>query len=283
MIPRLVTALIFLFCGTMTALLVRSVLYPQGTGLAEVPPQVAFDLFAARKEGSALDIWQGNTIIGRAEVTPNGPVSRPERGEADVAVRLNIVIRPPQTLLGSEYIKLQAAVRLHANGELDDLELDFSLPGSLPPFNLSVRHPAGQTSPTLILTRGTTVLFSAESGKAPEGLMAIMIDNILRSAGIPLDALQSKATESNGHGSVRAGWFEAGDTRHDGYIFSNGGDSSTRFHLFMENTGELVRLDTPLTGDNELGLRLLAESLRPASAGVPVLDEFAPFKLRKQL
>ena len=282
MIPRLATVFIFLFCGTMTTLLVRSVLYPLGTGLAEVPPQVAFDLFAVRKEGSVLDIWQGKTIIGRAEVTPNGPVNRPQHGQAEVAVRINVVIRPPQTLLGSEYIKLQAAVRLHANGELDDLELNLSLPGSLPPLNLAVRHPAGQAAPSLNLTRGETVLFSAESGKAPEGLMAIMIDNLLRSAGIPLDTLQAKAADSGEHGSVRAGWFDAGDTRHDGYIFSNGGDSTTRFILFMTNTGEMVRLDTPLTGDNELGLRLLAESLRPASAVVPVLDEFAPFKLRKQ-
>ncbi|HEX2748450.1 MAG TPA: hypothetical protein VHM91_10660, partial [Verrucomicrobiales bacterium] len=60
MSPRLISAIIFLFCGTMTALLVRSVLFPENSGLADVAPNVPFDLFVARTEGSSLDIWEAN-------------------------------------------------------------------------------------------------------------------------------------------------------------------------------------------------------------------------------
>jgi hypothetical protein len=100
-----------------------------------------------------------------------------------------------------------------------------------------------------------------------------VVDTMLRSTGLPLESLRSKAEAAQASATVRAGYFEAGGSRHDGYIFTAGDESAPQLVLYMANTGEILRLDTPFTGDNQLGLRFLAESLRPSGTPVPVLDE----------
>jgi hypothetical protein len=274
MIPRLITVVIFLFCGTMTTLLVRSVIFPEGSGLAKVSPRVAFDYFAARSEGSNLDVWEGNHITGSCQITPHGAVSRPEDGTDSVKVSLSILIRLPQAILNSETIKLTGDAILHSDGRVDDLDLEMYLPGSLPRVSLAISQPAGKASPSLTLKRANEVLFSTEGGNEQDGLMAMMVENMLKGTGLSLDALTETADAAEESVEVRTGYFEAGGTRRDGFLLSSGGDPATRFDLYMENTGEVLRIDTPLTGENQLGLRFLAESLRPPGTPDPNLDEF---------
>lgn len=273
MIPRLVTAFIFIFCGVMTALLIRSVLNPRGTGLAEVSPQAAFDLFAAHSTGTDLDIWESNSIIGKCDITPTGPVIRESREHSRVKVRLNLLVRLQQPFMEAQAIKLTGeGVQIHSSGAVDDIHLDLTLVGSRPEITLAIRQPAGQEWPSLKLSRGREALLALTPGEEPEGLMAAVVDTMLKSTGLPLDALRSKAKSAAASTTVRAGYFEAGGSRHDGYILAAGDDTAPGMDLYMANTGEILRIDTPFTGGNQLGLRFLAESLRPADAAVPMLD-----------
>lgn len=82
----LITAFIFLFCGTMTTLLVRSVLIPEESRLSEVAPNIPFDLFASRSEGSGMDVWEGSRIAGHVQFTPlnGGPVPGERRDQVTV-------------------------------------------------------------------------------------------------------------------------------------------------------------------------------------------------------
>jgi hypothetical protein len=278
MIPRLITVFIFVFCGTMTTLLVRSVLYPRGTGLAKVSPQAAFDFFAARSEGSNLDVWEGNHITGSAQITPHGSIMRPKEGTASVKVNISVLIRLPQPILNSETIKLAGDAILHSDGRLDDLDLELYLPGSLPRVSLIINQPAGKPFPSLTLKQANTVLFSNEPGKEQSGPMALMVETMLKGTGLSMDALHESKAESPAE--VRTGYFDAGGSKHDGFLLTNGEDSSSRFDLYMANTGEVLRIDTPLTGDNELGLRFLAENLRPPDTPDPNLDEYRDLKKR---
>ena len=279
MIPRLVTAFIFIFCGIMTTLLVRSVLYPKGSDLAKVSPQAAFDCFASRGVPSNLDVWDGNKITGSCQITPYASTSRPPEGTAFIRVNVTILIRLGEPLLNSKILKLTGDANLHSNGRLDDLKLELALPGSLPRVTLTIQQPVGQPSPSLILKRASEVLYSNEPGREQDGLMSLMVENMLKGAGLSLDALNAPAEKSDTAAEVRSGYFDAGGSKHDGFLLTNGGDASTRFDLYMANTGEVLRIDTPLTGEQELGLRFLAENLRPPGTPEPEIGEYDDFHL----
>lgn len=275
MIPRLITALIFVFCGVMTTLLVRSVMYPKNSGLAVVSPRIAFDHFASRNGGSDLDVWEGNNIIGSCQIRPDGSVMAIGDGTAAVKVNITVLIRLQQPILESQTIKLTGDLMLHSNGELDDLELELSLPGSLPRVSLAIEQPAGQASPSLTLKRAKEVIYSNAPGTKQDGFMALMVENMLKSSGLSLETLGESSDRKEQHApEVRTGLFESGGETIDGFLLTNGADAATNFDLYMDKTGEILRIDTPLTGENQLGLRFLAESRRPAGVAMPDLDEF---------
>lgn len=273
MMPRLATALIFLFCGTMTVLLVRSVFWPENSGLAKIQPEVVFDHFAARSESSRLDILEGKYIIGQCEITPYGPILRPPAGPPGIQVRLAALIRLSRPIADCSLLKLTGGALLLADGSLDQLGLELSLPDSTPRLALKVKPVKDQPLPLIQLTRGSEIIFSTVRGKA-DALTGLLTDSLLQSAGLSLDGLEKQHAAVAATATARAGYFTAGDERHDGFILS-GGDDATRFTLYLSNTGQIMRLDTPLTGENQLGLRLLAESLRPPGTPLPDLDEHA--------
>jgi len=262
MTARLATVLIFLFCGTMTVLLVRSVLYPEESRLAEVAAQVPFDLFAARTEGSNLDIWEGNRITGKCEIVPHNAASGPRARHESVEVRLEIVLQLRHTFMGSDLLDVSGSAVIHTDGSLSDYDLDISLLNSIPSITLSITQPADQKWPALKLMRGNAVLFESSAGKLLEGKEGIA-SGMLLALGIPPEALSGKQTENEAPSSVRAGHIEAGGQTFDGYLFTSGADEETKFRLYLSNTGEILRIKTPL------GLEMLAESLRPTGVEVP--------------
>ena len=281
MIPRLITVLIFLFCGTMTTLLVRSVLYPQGTGLAIVEPRLAFDHFVQKTEGSTLDIWDGNNIIGSCYIRPAESVMKFPNGTSGIKVQFTLTVRPGTPILNSSTIRLTGSAILHSDGELDRLDLELTLPGSRPQLTLSVKHPDADKPPVITLKQGPEdVLYTNAPGSPEDTARALLVESMLKSAGVPMSSLTDTSNTAKSEPEVRAGWFEAGGKRCDGFILTNGGDESSRFDLYMENTGEIMRIETPLSGSNRLGLRMLSESRRPAGAVVPDLDEYRDLKLQ---
>lgn len=272
MMPRLATAFIFLFCGTMTVLLVRSVFFPEHSGQAKIPPEVVFDHFAARQDGSLLDIWEGNRLTGKCEIIPYGVISRPPGKPPRINVRLSALIQLSQPILDCRLLKLTGEAILLADGTLERPDLELSLPASTPRLALRVQPVKDQPLPLIKLTRGDAIVFSTGGGKN-DPFTALLTENLLKSAGLSLESFEQQRAGAEATATARAGYFEAGGQRHDGFILS-GGDDSTRFSLYIANTGEIMRLDTPLTGENQLGLRLLAQSLRPAGTEAPPLDEF---------
>lgn len=281
MIPRLVTALIFLFCGVMTALLIRSVLNPLGTGLSEVSPGTAFDRFGTRGGPSYLDVWEGKRIIGKCEINPIGSIVRTDRDHASVKVRLSLLLLLSQPIMEAGAIKLEGDLQFHSDGGMSDLNLQFSLRGSQPAIVLHIRQPADEARPSFELTRGGgEVLLRIKPGEASGGDMATFVDTLLKSTGLPLDTLAGESGSAESKATVYAGHFQAGGSSHDGYILASGDDPATRLVLYMANTGEILRIDTPLTGRDQRGLRFEAESLCPSETTRPNFDETRFYKPR---
>jgi hypothetical protein len=270
MISRLATILIFLFCGTMTALLVRSVLHPGASRFSAVAPEVPFNYFAARVEGSHLDIWDANRIIGSCELTPHSGEPGPGSRRDKVKVRMEVTVNA-----GQQLIDASGHTVLHSSGELTDFSLDLSLPRSRPVIKLAIRQKDGRHWPALTLTRGGELLFQSDGETGAGGVHSAMVDLMLKSTGLSLEALAAKESGEATSASARAGHFEAGGQTFDGYLLTGSGGDDSGFRLYLSNTGEILRIDTPLTGDNGLGLRMLSASLRPAGAKPPDLNKYA--------
>ena len=267
---RLATVLIFLFCGTMTVLLVRSVLYPEESRLAAVEPHVPFDLFAARSQGSDLDIWEGNNITGRCHVVPSGGATGPLVRQDKIEVRFELLLKLRQKILDSDLIAASGTGMLHADGKVDDYKFDLSLANSIPSISLSIKHPAKEKWPVLKLMHGKAVIFESSAGKLLEGNEGFVAAGMLQALGISPDALSGQKEEAAVPSTVRAGHIEAGGQSFDGYLFTSGADEETKFRLYMANTGEILRIKTPL------GTEMLAESLRPAGVKAPKLERYSP-------
>ena len=271
MTARLATVLIFLFCGTMTVLLVRSVLYPEESRLADVAPHVPFDLFVARAEGSQLDIWDGQRITGDCHIEPHGvsadALARNEK--INVRVKIHMILSQQiKDAIGYQQVDVSGDAVLHADGSIGNYDMTFTLAGSPLPVSLSIKQTVDQKTPALKLTNGKAVIFESLAGKLMEGQYAIIADGMLRSLGIPPDALLGKRPESETPSTVRAGNIEAGDQSFNGFLFTSGADEESKFRLYMSNTGEILRIKTPL------GLEMLAESLRPKGTEAPKLERY---------
>ena len=268
MTARLATVLIFLFCGTMTVLLVRSVLYPEESRLADVAPHVPFDLFVARAEGSQLDIWDGQRITGDCHIEPKGVGADPLARYDKVNVRVTLRLLLRQMIMGYERVDVSGDAVLHADGKVDDFDLTFTLAGAQSPIRLSIKQAADQKSLALKLMSGKAVVFESSAGKPLEGADGLIADGMLQALGIPPDALLRNQPESTTPSTVRAGNIEAGDQSFNGFLFTSGADEESKFRLYMSNTGEILRIKTPL------GVEMLAESLRPKGTEAPKLERY---------
>ncbi len=273
---RLLTVAIFLFCGTMTTLLVRSVLYPENSQLSEVAPNVPFDLFVARTEGSNLDIWEANKIIGQCNIRPSGPkASGPKVRKEKMNLWIDLKLRLGRTIMDSDIIQLNGDFWLHSDGSLDAPSLTITFHGSNPQTRIKIDQPAGEKWPTVAVERGSVTLFKSTGGLGGGDIGSQMLGTMLQAAGIPPDVLESKAAEAASTTTVRTGHIEAGGETFNGYLLSTGGED-TRFSLYLSNTGEILRIHTPFSGKNELGLRLLSENLRPKDTPLPNLEIYKP-------
>jgi hypothetical protein len=271
-LSRITALVILLFCGTMTTLLVRSVYWPEETDLATVAPQVPVGLFLLRSEGSALDVWEGNEITGSLYLTPHSVNTDRETaaGRAGGRVRLEATLRLKQTAVEAKFLSLRGHCFFHTSGEVDDLDLVLTL-YSLPEIRLAVKHPAGDRWPSLNLTRGNEVMFTSNGGQTPDAANSQLLQLLTAAAGISSDDLLAPAAEKT-PATVRAGRITAGGEEHDGYYISPGGHDEGSFRLYIANTGEILRIETPFSRDSELGLRLLSQGLRPHGAVVPDLE-----------
>jgi hypothetical protein len=280
--PRITALAILLFCGTMTTLLIRSVYWPEESGLATVAPQVPVGLFLLRSEGSNLDVWEGNKITGSLYLTPhsvNLSAAQPG-GRQGGRVRLEATLELTQPSLQARHLSLYGNCFFHTGGEVDDLDLTLTL-HSKPEIRLMVKHPAGDRWPSLTLTRGGDTLFTSTGGQTPDAANSQLFQLLTTAAGFPPDSLLAGESAKR-PAIVRAGRISAGGEEHDGYYISPGGDGEEAgFRLYVANTGEILRIETPFSKDSALGLRLLSQGLRPPGAAVPDLQYNLPVPTTK--
>ena len=270
---RIAALLILLFCGTMTTLLVRSVYWPEESRLSAVVPQVPVELFLKRSEGADLDIWEANRVTGSLYLSPFGLSTRSGDGVRGGKVRIEATIRLKQPVMGTQLLGLQGSCFFSTEGEVDDLDLNFKLPAQ-PEIRLTIRQPAGDKWPSIHLEGGGMTLFQSKGGETADTANSYLVNLITSAVGIsPEDLISSSAKPTPT--IVRSGLITAGGEQFDGFYIAPGGEDSQSFQLYMANTGEILRIETPFSESSELGLRLLSKALRPAGTEVPVLNLYS--------
>jgi hypothetical protein len=258
-LPRLFTIAIIGFWLVMSGLLLRSIWFPADSRLAVVNPGAVFQLIAARGESSELDIYDDRRIVGNLSISA-GPSG--DNTKLGINGRLNL----DSGLLPGTSLDLNSQTFLDHGG--NTLSFHLTLTTQQPKLNLIISQPSPEASPFLVLMKDGTALFdSSKAGPGqPEGnpFVALLLGTLGMSY-TDFQAMRQDATAAAGTIQVEArqGKFELGNSTKQGFILKIGAPGKPGFRMCVENTGEIVRLETPVS------YHLMTESLRPDSAPVP--------------
>ncbi len=259
MLSRLLSIFIIGFWIVTTGLLLRSIWFPADSRLTEVSPGAVFQLIAARGEASALDIYDDRTIVGNLSV-----LAGPERSEQGTLtrVKLNGQVNLKSALLQSTRLDLNCQIDLDHGGSVQAYHL--TLITLQPSLTLILAQPSPDQAPVLLLKKGDTVLLDSSSIKPGREDSHPFIAVLLGSLGLsPAEFLAIRASAEAQASSLkieaRQGTFELGGTNRQGFVLKMGLPSKPGFRLYVENTGEIVQLETPVS------YRLITESIRPAA------------------
>ncbi len=275
---RLAAIAIVLFCGTMTALLVRAVYWPEESRLSAIAPQVPIELFLQRLEGTPLDIWEANKITGNLYLNPYGLTLRKDGAKGGM-IRVEATVLLKQAVMGTQILGVQGSCFLAATGEVDDFDLNFKLLCQ-PEINLKVHQPVGEKWPSVQLVRGDVILFKSIGGHTADDANIYLVNMITSAAGFSPDAWTDKGPPVPV--AVRAGRISAGNEAVDGYYIAPGGEGGQSFRVYMANTGEILRIETPFSKGSELGLRFLSQALRPPGTEVPSLQLYGTPAIKRR-
>jgi hypothetical protein len=259
------TAGIFVFCGTMTTLLVRSVLYPEESRLSEVSPAALFELFASRSEGADMDVYEGPAITGRARLTPLSGPANPNRRIDSLRLAINgtLLLRGPFARYGQ--LNLGSRLTVSSTGEVSNYDISLRLLKAEPSIELRIVQNDGQPWPAITLTQGSATLFRSDSGAKPDAATQSLLDLMQSASGITADlAAPSREPATI---SARGGRITVANRSVDGYIVSLSHPSQpAAFRIYLASTGELLRIATPA------GFDLLSDDLRPVGIAVPTFE-----------
>jgi hypothetical protein len=264
------TALIFGFCGLMTTLLVRSILFPENSQLATASPQAICELFASRSEGTDMDIYEGDTITGQCRITPLSGPPIPSRRLESVRVALNgtLQLRGPFASFGQ--LAFNSRFDLSVSGDVTSFDLNLRLPKADPPIDLRIDQPKGAAWPAITLTRGTTIAFTSNSGAEPDAATKSLLLWLSSTLGINPDQLATLTNPPTGSPpasaslSARGGRITVANSSTDGFILARSDSGSNRaFRLYIASTGEILRIETPSS------FNLLSDSFRPPDIAPP--------------
>ena len=260
LLPRLLTTVIVGFWLIMSGLLLRSIWFPADSRLAEVNPGAVFQLIAARGEPSALDIYDDRRIVGSLSVmaTPvgNGTPARTH-------LKLNAQINFNSALLPGTNLDLYCHMDLDREGNPRSWFL--KLATIKPKLKLVLAQASPEAAPSVLLENDGKVLLDsslAEPGK-PEAnpLLALLLGSLGMSY-LDFQAIRADAGVKAAGVKIEArqGIFELGDGTRQGFILKIGTPGQPGFRMCVDNTGEIVRLETPVS------YHLMTESVRPESA-----------------
>ena len=240
----------------MTGLLLKSLWFPADSRLAEVNPGAVFQLIAARGEPSALDIYDDRTIVGNLSV-----LAIPLR-QADsilTRVKLNGQINLGNALLKGTRLDLNCQMEIDHGGGFQSYHLTLST--SRPKLSLVLSQAGPQAAPLMILKKDERVLLDSGNVEAGRSESNSLITLLLGTLGIsPGEFLAIQAdAEARASGvkiEARQGKFELAGTTRQGFVLKMGIPGKPGFRLCVENTGEIVLLETPVS------YRLVTESVR---------------------
>ena len=263
MIPKFAAVLIVGFWLCMTGLLLRSIWFPADSGLTVVEAGAVLELVAARGEVSALDIYDDRRLVGHLTVQ----ATKVGMGaEALVRLRVNGQMSLNSALLPGAEMDLNCLMELDRAGQPQ--RFDFSVGTNKPRFQLMVEQSSGEGGARVRLTReGQVILEAAADGAAgaEESPMVGMLLGVLGISVADFKAMRGQAEEAASALRVEArqGEFTLGEELRQGFVVTAGRAGQRGFRMCVENTGEIVKVETPVS------YHLLTESLRARDVALP--------------
>ena len=241
----------------MSGMLVQSIWFPADSRLMKVDPGAVFQLIAARGEPSALDIYDDRKIVGQITILAT---QLRQGARHPMKLRLNGRMNPDLPLLAGVKLELESWAELDHAGDITAFDLQLSTGKNGMILKISQTNPG--VPPTLLLTQAGTVLL--DSGTRPQenaetSPLATLLLGMLGISQAELTAIrqQAGADASRMVIEARQGKFDLAGRERQGFVVTLGAPGRRGFRMCIENTGEIVLLETPVA------YQFVTESLRP--------------------
>jgi hypothetical protein len=245
------------FWTVMTGMLVQSIWFPADSRLMKVDPGAVFQLIAARGEPSALDVYDDRRIVGQITILAT---QLRQGARHPIKLRLNGRMNPDLPLLAGVKLELESWAELDHGGEV--LAFNLRLATGKNGMVLQVSQPGPEVPPSLLLTQSGAVLL--DSGALPRenaesSPLATFLLGLLGISQAELTAIrqQAGADASKMVIEARQGKFDLAGRERQGFVVTLGAPGRRGFRMCIENTGEIVLLETPVA------YQLVTESIRP--------------------
>lgn len=241
----------------------QSIWFPADSQLAEVNPGAVFQLIAARGEASGLDIYDDRRIVGNLTVQAN-PLA--PSSAAGTRLRISGRLNLDGGLLPGTSLDVISETLLDHSG--NTLSFQLTLTTRKPKLDLIISQASPDAPPVIVLNRDGAAWFdsaSPGSGQLEGNPMVALLLGTLGMSSSDFQNIRSQAETAAAKVRIEArqGKFELGNGTRQGFILKIGTPGKPGFRMCVENTGEIVRLKTPVS------YHLLTESLRPGNAPVP--------------
>lgn len=267
MVLRLFQALIVVFWGIMTFLLVRLVFFPEETRLNEVPPEVVLDTFLSRRVPSELVVLNGNTEVGSVTLSskrlPEDVTAHP--GEIEIFLAGIFYLDH----FGEDLPPLRYAGKLWVDHDarLSGTRFELRVPGN--DGSASVEYDtATREMRYRVIRSGEVVLDSAADGGMAAGEAEAQARLLLEMWGVPLMLGGGLPAAPGGGGDggreslvgrlhARQGSVEIRGNRFSAYLLDLPFLGGETIRLVFTKSGELMK------ADGVLGYEIVSDILVP--------------------
>lgn len=246
---RFLSFLIVSFWLVMTGLLMRAIWFPADSRLDVVSPGAVFRLIAARDEASHLDIYDDRKVVGKLNITPTSRQLPGDKREVSMDLSGNLNLRGG--ILAAGQLSLKGNFVLSHEGDLKGMDLKIQVKS--PAMELRLKQAAGEEDPLITFTvGGMKVMDTSEKNQMGEGrgentaFAGLLLGLVGISSG-ELDSMRQQAAAEAAATTLdaRQGEFDLQGSAHRGYILSVRKAGKTSFRFCVENTGQIVSIETP--------------------------------------
>ncbi len=246
MIYRAVAGGIVVFWLAMTALFLRTELYPERRAAwLEIPPAQVLDLLFLHQENSELFIHSGGTPLGVLHVVPRIP----EDGLRHLDLRGDFLLRIPG--MESQRAYFGFSFQMESDNRLRGLDIDLSL--RRPAFQIAIHiDPVGRSYHSQTFEGDT--LAAKHSGTFD----SLLAEPALESFGIGPEQIQARASQLLSNApelTARTGELRMGGEKIAVFFLTIKNGESGEIRIAVNQIGRVLRVDTPFD------IRLLAQGL----------------------